>query len=593
MPRVPYEPVPTVDPIGGGTPKFAPSVPAGAFGADVAQSKIQQGQVFEKIGDEISKRALAMQELANQTEAKEAESKYILRAGELRAEYSSLQGKAAVDGYKGYQESLKREREAIRNSLKNDASRRLFDGPSMNTMSYTIYNGASHAAQENRKWAVGAATARIEASRTETLSNPKDDLVFQRNIEKNSQDIDQIADLGGWDPDKTTQTKNESVSDLWYRRILATARDEPFKAEKMFSNARETGQLRGEDIDKAEKAVKQSMYQVGSRLIAQQVEEADPGRKASLQQRLDHAETLVKKTAPDDPIFKDYVEQRVHADWNRRLQAKRDHDWNIKQTITAAAIGGKTGALPTTVEELTADPAVEQAWRDSDPSAQKYWLGVLAKNAKGDTGWTEEKFREFQRLKGMSATDPAAFLDEDVIDRGLPFSARDQLANLQRKMKDKAEGDPRVTKALQILGPDLVPAGVTRQNPVLYQQYAGALQDALTDFSKENKRAPKAEEVQTIGRRLLQEQYTGRPGYINQMTFGLIPTGEKTRVFETPAPEKAQEEIRARAKERHPDLTLTDEQVQRIYVREQFRKFYGGSPSAAKPTGGPTVPTSR
>lgn len=601
MAKVPYNPVPQATLAGGGSPRLAPQGVEGAFGEQIAAASktvaaatSHLGETVGKLGDEVFKRAYAMQELANQTEAKDAETEYVIRAGKMRADFSSLQGKAAVEAYPQYMQDLKAEREAVRKMLSNDASRKLYDAPTMNTMSYTIYNGAGHAAQENKKWALGSATARVETNRTNVLTNPEDDLTFRRSLVDSHKQVNVAADLNGWGPEQTKMKQDEVTSTLVLSRISALSRDEPFKAQDMLTKMKENGLLRGDDIDKADKAVKQSVLQVGTRVIADKIEQSDPDQTMSLQDRLAKGRTDVERMAPGDVVAKDYVEQRIHADWNRRQQAKKDDTYNRRNVVEGGLMGGESGEKPTTPEELFGTgPGVEAAWRALDNPTKRIYMDRLAKNAKGDVSWSEERLIRYQEMKGLISTDPTKFLDTNVIKEDLPPSAIKELINQQFKMKEKAEGDPRVMKALQILAPELNAAGISKRNSErTYLQFSGGLQDAISDFQKTNNRTPKAEEVQTIGRRLLQEQATGRPGWLSSLTLGLIPTQERGRLFENSVPEKDMEEIRTNPKWEQMGITPTEEVIQRIYVREQFRKFYGGAPSAAKPTGSPTPPIS-
>lgn len=303
-----------------------------------------------------------------------------------------------------------------------------------------------------------------------------------------------------------------------------------------------------------------------------------------LSAKVEGARALAAEKAPNDPMFQDYAVNRVESDNNRLLQVKRDTDYHNKQTVEGSLIGGSTGKLPTTLEEIKADPDTAAAWDNLPASDQRRYLGVLSRNAKGDTSWTEEKLRNYQRIKGQAASDPAGFLEMDVISTDLPTSARKELIGLQGKMKEKAEGDPRVTKAMQVLGPDLQAAGITRQNKDEYFQYVGALQDALTDWQEEHKKAPNAAEVKTIGARLMQER--SGTGW-----FGTNIGASK--VFNIPVPEKEAEAIKALPTWAEVGITPTDTQIQRIYTRKVYNELYGGKPTKPSSPTGPKPPVSQ
>lgn len=595
MPNVPYQPYSTVSPSRQAIPYRSESVPSGAFGENVAQAQVGLGTaqagfgaVLEKAGDEIMKRGLAMQELANETESKEAETKYVIEAGKMRADYSALSGKAAVDAYPLYQQNLKEARERIRGELSNDGARRKYDGPSMNTMSYTIYNGAGHAAQENRKWAVGAEVSGIDLDRMEALNNPRDDILFQKSLVKTVQSVNKLGELQGWPSEKTKATALQSVSDLWLKRIEGTARDEPFKAQDMLEQAQKRGDIQGEDIAKAQQIIKGQRNLIGSRAIADQVEQADSKAESSLQQRLDHGASLAEKVAPNDGIFKEIVQQRIHADWNQKKQIESDEKYNNIQVIEGALMGSqKEGKIPASINELVEDPKVRKAWDSLDEKTQRKYMGEMVRLSKGDVAWNQQRMNRYRELLGLSTEDPNKFLDISITAEDIPNTAKLGFIKLQQGILKKSSNPVAISKAIDLLGRDLNDAGIHRSvSDSTYLQFKGALTDQMQDFVTENKRPAKPAEIMEMGRMLLQKQATGYwSGELDKTGWG------KTRTFELSLPNSKIEDIKAKLSEKHPDINFTDKQIQQEFVRQQFKQFFAGKPSTAKATGGPQLDT--
>ena len=113
------------------------------------------------------------------------------------------------------------------------------------------------------------------------------------------------------------------------------------------------------------------------------------------------------------------------ADYHEQLPVRRDDDFNNRQTVEQALIGGDaSGKLPTTLEELKADPKVEAAWNNMPPSEQRRYLGVMAKLDRQDVAMTPDRLKEYQRLKGEAQSDPASFLNEDVVGANLPVNVK-------------------------------------------------------------------------------------------------------------------------------------------------------------------------
>ena len=99
MPAIPYSPVPQVSPQENPTPSVRENTPIGAFGGQVAEAIQGLGAVTEKAGNELFGRAVALQQLNNETEAREADAKYMMAAGDIHAKFNALEGKDRVDAY--------------------------------------------------------------------------------------------------------------------------------------------------------------------------------------------------------------------------------------------------------------------------------------------------------------------------------------------------------------------------------------------------------------------------------------------------------------------------------------------------------------
>lgn len=710
MPQVPYSGVPSVAPQMDATPRYTANVSPDTFGANVGHAMQGLGKAVEGAGQELFTRAIAMQDLYNHSEAQDADAKYMQKAGELHAQYSSLQGKQAVDAYPQYIKDLQDTRKGIRDGLSNDMSGKLFDSQSLSTMGRTIFNGAGHAASQNKQYALGASKARVEAIGDQALSVPNDSAGFQEGLAKGEQEVRAAGQLQGQSPEAIEESVSQLKSSLWGNRIQGLVKTQPIEAGKMLEKAIKDGQVRGQDIGKLTNIVQQARNTVGARVVSQQVmsgaglrwgagpvdikqageaigqfesggnyqtvgvqtahgralgkyqvmEENLPsflekaglpsmtsqeflknhaaqdqvfsavfggymkdkgnfndaasmwfsgkpvaeagGRKdalgtsvpaylaatnailarnAPLSAKVDLGKRIAGEQAPDDPLFPDYVEQRISTDHNKIIAIKRDDEFQNRQVIETQLMGQDNAKLPTTVEELTADPSAAAAWDKLLPSTQRRYMGVLAKNAKGDHNWTDASLRQYQQFKGQAQTDPAEFLDMDVVGTDLPNSAKRELINLQGRLKGKAEGDPRVQRALNILAPDMQAAGVDKKNKDDYYQFTGALADQLQEFADDNKRPPKVDEVKTIGSRLMQSQTT--KGWL---------WNSQTPTFQVPVPAPEAEKIKTDPAWTKLGIQPTDQQIQRIYTRKLYQDLYGSTPKQ-QPAGAPQVAVSQ
>ncbi len=704
MPQVPYSGVPQVSPQAPDIPRYSADTPIGAFGGASAAAIGTLGKALEGAGNEVFQRGLAMQDLYNHSEAQEADAKYMQTAGELHANYSALSGKVAVEAYPKYIQDLQDARKGVRDGLSNGMSQKLFDSQSLSTMGRTVFNGAGHAATENKKYALGASKARVDAIGDQTLAMPGDDRAFQDGLAKSEAEVRAQGTLAGLAPEATDEAVAQTRSDLWSKRITGLAKQAPMSAGKMLDDAVKSGGLRGGDIAKVTAIVQQARNTVGARMISHDVMTgADPrwgqgiidikqaqlaissiesgspegnyslvgvqtkhgralgryqvmeeylpdylkraglpsmtrdeflkdhnaqdqvfvanfsqymkktgsandaasmwltghpqatagnatdplgtdakeyvrrfnaalAKGAPLAAKVDMGTRIAREQAPDDPLFPDYVEKRITTDHNRQVAIKRDDEFTNRQVIETGLMGQDGGKLPTTVEELTADPKAEAAWNALLPSTQRRYMGVLARNAKGDHNWTDATLKDYQRFKGMAQANPAEFLDQDVISTDLPNSAKRELINLQGRLKGKAEGDPRVQRAINILKPDLQAAGIDPKDKEGYYQFTGALSDQLETFASENKKPPTIEDVKLIGSRLLQSQT--QPGWL---------WNSKVPTYQVPVPKDEAEKIKADPTWTGLGITPTDAQIQRIYTRKLYQDLYGGSPKVLVP----------
>jgi hypothetical protein len=712
MPSVPYSGAPTVAPQLDPTPRYTADVSPDMFGANIGRAISQLGATSDQVGNEVFARGIAMQDLANHSEAQKADADFMEKAGDIHAKLSSMQGKEAVDYFNnGYKDDMKKVREDVGATLSNPMSRKLYDSQSLSTYGRNIFNAAGHAASQLKVYSLGASQAKVEAIGNRTLSMPGDEDAFQDGLQDTEDEVRSQGALKGMAPEAIDEAVANQKSALWSQRIKGIVKSQPIQAGKMLEQAIKDGDIQGEDQGKLKDMVDAARRTVGSRMVSNQVfsgsgirwgqatvdikaageaigQIESGGNYASIGIQTSHGRALgkyqvmeeylpeflkkaglpamtsaeylkdhsaqdavfsanfgayMKKTgsandaasmwltgkplskagnvkdalgtnaqtyvgkfnaalvksatlsdkvamgkaiaaeqAPDDPLFPDYVQQRIEADHNQQIAIKRDDQFNNRQVVEAGLMGGQDGKLPTSVEQLTADPKTAAAWEKLDPSVQRRYMGVMAQNAKGDRAWNDDTLRQYQTLKGQAQADPADFIDMDVIGTNLPMSAKKELINLQEQLKGKAEADPRVGRALNILAPDLAAAGVDKKvDKDGFYQFTGTLADQLQQFADDNKRGPKPDEVKLIGSRLLQSQT--QKGWL---------WNSKVPTYQLPVPKEEAEKITADPAWQQLGIVPTDVQVQRIYTRNLYKNLYGAAPKAQTMAKGGGAPIS-
>lgn len=578
MPQVPYSPVPQTAPLEKGTPNVNVQTPIAAFGGTVAAALEGLGKQVAHSSDEIFKRAVAIQELQNETVAKEADAQYMMKVGQLHADFSALQGKAASEAYPKYMQDVQKLRTEMRNALPNDSARKMYDSSSLSTMGRTIFNGAGHAAQQVKVAANNASSARIDMLIDTAAANPGDEILAKRTKNAIVHEIKAKADIGGWDEDQTEHEILSKHSLLTASRIINLADTEPYKAEEMLKQSE--GQLTKDDKQRAENKVRAGMRNTGTRMLSQEVNadlsnEPTTGKpQKSLQTRLDEADKLADERGlgKDDPLFKDFLRQRVTSDYDKHNKIVKDELYRNRDIVVGAISGlGPNGVKPSNVDELKSiSPEVAAAWDALPDTAKKAQMSGLSLNAKADRINTPERRMRFNTILGMASADDEGrgkFLDLNPFDLDLTNAQQDTVAKLQRQVRVKPEADPRVNRGMETIDFMLRDAHITKkENENAYNQVRGGMQVAIEEWvNTHNGKQPTQEEMRTIGRELLKDQIV--PGFF----WGT----NKEPTYAAPVPEEVAKNIKADPKWRKEGVTPSEADIRRTYLQQTFQKLYG------------------
>src|SRR6266481_6999487 len=586
--------VPDQTPSMGGTPDVSLGVPVDAFGGAVGHALSGLGHDIEGASDKIWAQAMNMQNLQNETEAKSADADYMMKAGMKHAEFNAKEGNnASPQALQAHIQELQDLRVQTRSGLSNPMAQKLFDGSSLSFMGRTIFNAAGHAAQQTKVAANNASTARVAATQDAIEGSPTDDVTFQRGKRAIESEVEAQGRNSGWSPEQIEETKKQKVSETFSKRTASLARTDAIGAQKMYEQGTKSGAILPMDALRVQATVQTQFRQQGSRIIADQIlgklRDGDDEGDKSLNDYI--SEGMAKVTDGDldknDPLFKDFVRERITADYNRHKSVVRDGQQNAEQTVASAMMtGNKEGILPKSVDELKLiDPKVSDAWDAMKPTTQKKYMQALAQNARGErVAWTDDSLRNYQQMKGQAHDDPISFLARDVVGENIPTSGKRELINLQQRLRSQSESDPRVARAISILTPDLRAAGIDRTSDKDgYYQFVGGLQDQLDQFQKDNKKVPKPEEVRKIGAQLMQEQATGRRGW-------LYFTNETTPTYQLPVPDEEMTRLRNDPDWAAQGVKPTDKMLERVYRAQKFRELYGGSAKSDKGKPGVSFP---
>lgn len=573
VPSVPYQPYPDARPADIGTPNVSVNAPSAAFGSTIGAALESVGAKAEHVGDELFARAVALQNLQNETEAKEADANYMVKVGDLHANYSALQGKAAVDAYPGYVKGIQKLRQDMRGGLSNDMARRMFDSQSLGTMGRTIFNGAGHAAAENKQWALGTAKAQIDLDAKTVEDNPGDDILFANKLKRVRTSAGDLATLQGFEEgspqDKDLQLK--VVSKLWAQRITGLARTQPFEAGTMLdSHAKE---MTEDDRLRVDNIVRSQGRAVGSANIANEVyaagAETDKAPAKPLEVMEKEAIAKAREVSPDDPLLEKHAVAALHGLYNQNRYAKKQEQYGNEEIIAGAI---QKGVLDE--RQLRMDPKVAAAIDALPKDKQLAIPGQINRYNDAKNKVTNQD--TYQRLYGLSNNDVEAFLNTDLTKEQLNQTDLNKLQKQQQLLKKDQSGDPRVNRAMtQIrgaMGAQLEALGIYSRGPNNhddYDHFTGALQAALDLWTEAHgKPATYKDVVEQIAPAILrQRDVPGAWWGTNKEPFFKPDTNSK-RYKDFAAEYKA-------ARTDSDGIEPSDAQIDKAYTRMQLMGLYG------------------
>jgi hypothetical protein len=565
MASVPYSPVLEVAPGQTATPRIGIATPEAAFGGATAKAIEGLGAVTEHAGNELFGRAVALQNLNNETEAKQADADYMIAAGEVHAKYQSLEGKDRVDAYPGYVKQLEDLRVKTRDKLSNPMAQRMYDSSSLGTMGRSIFNGAGAAATANKQWQVGTLQGAMDVDVKQASDSPFDETFIQQKIAKAKEDATQLAGFNGFEPNnpKTVATINKAVSNIRTGQIIGMSKTQPFEASK-FLEAHKT-ELSQDDYNKLYDRIETKKLAVGASNIASTV--YDPAK--TLTQLEADARAKAKEIDPQDQLLPDHAVASVRSKYFVDHQAKTQEQLGAKQTIEDLIQKHNVQD----VQELLAIPGADEVVQRLSPTQRRgLQTSINTYQASIDKATNKASYRQYL---GMYNDDNGKFMDTNFMGiEGLSKSDRNYFMGLQRTAR--AEGDPRVARAMKQLSgfapgtlDELNVTGPTKDRDTA-NQFIGTLHDAIQSYQESNGKPPDEKAITTEIFPLVTRQ-------MNQTHWWRTDT--KAPFFSVPVPDTYKKEYLKSVP------TAKDEEIHRDYNRQMFDHFFAGQPSRGKNQG--------
>lgn len=290
MPQVPYQPFPTQQSREAPTPFYRLSVPADAFGENIGRAISGLGATVSKVGDELWGRAVAMQELRNETEVTNALSDMETRSADLRANYFNTMGQNAVNGYQGFVDSQNKLRDDIRAGLSNPMAQKMFDRTALGVTNRAQIAAASHSAQELRRANQQSDVTAMDVAAQNAGYAANDD-EFNLYLNQISAAAQRRGADQGWD-DATIQDRAfQAQSKAYVNRIDQIGKTNPALAQAMMEKALQERKIHTNDMDRIEGKVNTELVQTGSRVIARRTLEEPNDLEGWYSKRFPNADT--------------------------------------------------------------------------------------------------------------------------------------------------------------------------------------------------------------------------------------------------------------------------------------------------------------
>jgi len=259
-----------------------------AFGAGVANAVGHIGRAVEGAGNEIWARATAMQQLNEQANAANAVAEFTTAMGEKYAAYSSLSGKAAVDGYKPYIEDLNSTREAIGQKLNSPYAQKVYLQESRSIQARSVFSAAAHSGREGKNYAIGSTQSLIDARSNAAALAPQDEDSYKASLQQNAKDAQRLGDLHGWDAQTTKNYESQMNSKMTMGRIQGLAKSDVPAAQKLLDAAVKAGNITGEDLGRAQTYIRGQRLSVATRQEAARTMSGDNAGIASAKMPIDN-----------------------------------------------------------------------------------------------------------------------------------------------------------------------------------------------------------------------------------------------------------------------------------------------------------------
>lgn len=420
------------------------------------------GAALSNLGETAGAYAAKFKTEEDQTRAKDAYANtFGPQFRELYNNYYQLQGKDALDRRPDVEKQMLELRTTVRDGLKNDQQKKIFDGVSVGRMEQELDGMARHAAAQRRVWMDQTHMATLENYVTTAADKSNDPQAFNTAIQGGLAEIDKYAADNGQSSEVTRFKSQGFVSKAWSQRIERAALYDPLAAQQMYGeNAQLIAPAERVQLERKLKSavqpvlVKRAADEIMAPDQMQQLERNGyvnvslqdgtapaPGQgptttrdtKAQLAVWLQQADQRAAKDFPDDPVAKDMLVAAIKGRVSTILQMQEGVQRQAQGNLINYIIEKKPGSI----DQVLANPDMRANWNAIDPQSKVGIIALAKRDAEGDKIKTNPAvFRDVYSRIHADDGDPNKITSDTQL---VPFMGKglsyDDLNHLRNEMK--------------------------------------------------------------------------------------------------------------------------------------------------------------
>ena len=295
-----------------------------------------------------------------------------------------------------------------------------------------------------------------------------------------------------------------------------------------------------------------------------------------------------KELYPDDSEFHQVFTDKLETEHTKTVgsaaAARRE---TVDTAFSGLIVTDPNGALPTSIEQMP--PEVQDAYYKLDSKNRIAFDNKLKENASHRYTKTPENQQIFVRWLGAMSDEEASPEDrEEALKQNfymlqIPTEQIQTLVNKQKALRTGIDKGPdfalgnRTVKSL---------LDTTELTKIQRKEFIGTMHQVMQDYLDTHKKQMSADEIETVGTRMLQETTYRDRGWVNYLSGGLLgnPTDEYAApMYKVPVPDKFIAKIKADFAAKYGQGAVpSQKQIQEIYASSLYTSLYSKQKAAQK-----------